>query len=426
VRPSRLALALALAGCAQRPLGGADARAPTSDRTTTDVVALQGLDATPGIDRSPSDDLPGALDAGAALADVGCGHTAVVVDSNNVPRDALGRVRECWPGELRCACDTDGDCYARPGYVACDYGADAPPADARRYVPPPDPTDGGACPAGQMRCPYTAFLDEPPSFARCQPAPLGRCPVPDIVIRRDWIADDTDEPTPNRLYLETLTFLSSSAEVTERCVRGPGRRRVLRFNFAALNLGDGPFRVGRPDENDRVHWENFTAHGHFHIRGWGDYSLRTIEGAMVVSGRKQSFCLEDNIRDGDADPSQRVFEPPRCANFSFDWEFHERPEFGLSPMWGDEYPSNVPCQWIDLGPEAPTASDRVADGIYRLALAVNVGDNSPQPLYREGNYDNNRVEIRVEIRPTSARACADTAGDLCPGGARRSCEGACP
>jgi hypothetical protein len=68
----------------------------------------------------------------------------------------------------------------------------------------------------------------------------------------------------------------------------------------------------------------------------------------------------------------------------------------------------------------------VADGIYRLALAVNVGDNSPQPLYREGNYDNNRVEIRVEIRPTSARACADTAGDLCPGGARRSCEGACP
>ncbi len=308
-----------------------------------------------------------------------------------------------------------------------DVGVDAPPADARRYAPPPDPTDGGACPAGQMRCPYTAFLDEPPSFARCQPAPLRRCPAPDLVIRREWIADDTDEPTPNRLYLDTQTFLSSSPEVLEGCVRRPGRRRVLRFNFAVLNLGDGPFRVGRPDENDVTHWEHFTAHGHFHIRGWGDYALRTVDGALLVSGRKQSFCLEDNIREGSADPSLRLFPPPLCSNFNFNWPFHERPEFGLSPMWGDEYPSSLSCQWIDLGPDFDGSPDRVADGIYRLALAVNVGDRTPQPLYRESNYENNRAEIRVEIRGATARPCADTAGDACPGGtARRSCEGVCP
>jgi hypothetical protein len=337
-------------------------------------------------------------------------------------------VRECWPGERRCNCDADNDCYAQPGYVACDYGADAPAGDARRYTPPADPTNGGACPAGQLRCPYTAYRDEPPSFARCQPAPAGRCPAPDIIVRREWLADDTDEPVPNRLYLDTLTFLSSAPEVVERCVRAPGRRRLLRFNFAALNIGDGPFRVGRPDENDGVHWENFTAHGHFHIRGWGDYALRAIDGATLVTGRKQSFCLEDNIREGEADPSMRTFEPPRCANFSFDWTFDERPEFGLSPMWGDEYPSNLPCQWLDLGPDAPSGgSDRVPDGIYRLAVAVNVGDRTTEPLYRESNYDNNRVEIRVEITPTAARPCADNAGDLCTGTtARRSCDGRCP
>lgn len=430
-----LVLGLLVSACAQRPNGAPDSG--TVDTPTPTIPADSALPdrAAPPADVAPrfdagavTSDAPVVtpMDAEAPMRDAGCGHTPVTVDSNGVPRDALGRVRECWPGERRCECDVDGDCYARTGYVACDYGADAPPADARRYVPPADPTDGGACPPGQMRCPWTAFRDEPPAFARCQPAPTGRCPAPDIVIRRDWIADDTDEPVPNRMFLDTQTFLSTSAEVVEGCVRAPGRRRLLRFNFAAMNLGDGAFRVGRPDENDRLHWENFTAHGHFHIRGWGDYSLRRLDGSVVVSGRKQSFCLEDNIREGEADGELRQFAPPRCANFSFDWEFHERPEFGLSPSWGDEYPSNTPCQWIDLGPAEGSASDRVPDGIYRLAVAVNIGDRTPEPLYRESNYDNNRVEVRVEIAASAARLCVDNAGDACPGGAPRSCDGRCP
>ena len=41
-----------------------------------------------------------------------------------------------------------------------------------------------------------------------------------------------------------------------------------------------------------------------------------------------------------------------------------------------------------------------------LALAVNVGDRTPQPLYRESNYENNYAEIRVEIRGSTARPCA--------------------
>ncbi|MBK8695910.1 MAG: hypothetical protein IPN17_27535 [Deltaproteobacteria bacterium] len=35
------------------------------------------------------------------------------------PRNAAGQIRYCWPGEAKCFCDTDNDCYALEGYVAC-------------------------------------------------------------------------------------------------------------------------------------------------------------------------------------------------------------------------------------------------------------------------------------------------------------------
>ena len=64
---------------------------------------------------------------------------AVTFDGR-IPRDARGRVRECWPGEARCACDARGDCWARTGYRAC----------APRKPPPGDAgvsADAAACPS---------------------------------------------------------------------------------------------------------------------------------------------------------------------------------------------------------------------------------------------------------------------------------------
>jgi hypothetical protein len=310
---------------------------------------------------------------------------------------------------------------------ATDLGGS--PAGPRRFDPGPDPYAGRACPAGEERCPVTAFRDEPATWHRCAPMVGGACPAPDIIVRRAWIADDTDEPTPHVLHMTVTRFLPSAPEVAEGCVRAAGLRRLLRFNFAALNIGTGHFNVGRPDENDPAHWEFFTSHGHFHVRGWGDYALRDLAGAAVVRGRKQSFCLEDNIREEGGDPGMRRYAPPLCENFSRDSTYAERPEFGLSPLWGDEYPSDVPCQWLDVGPESPrdVGTDYVPDGIYNLAVAVNVGDRTAEPLYRESNYDNNTATIRVELQGSTARACADGAGDACPGGAaRRTCEGICP
>lgn len=44
---------------------------------------------------------------------------AVTRDSRGEPRNASGFVRYCWPGDASCFCDSDNDCYATSGYVAC-------------------------------------------------------------------------------------------------------------------------------------------------------------------------------------------------------------------------------------------------------------------------------------------------------------------
>ncbi len=44
---------------------------------------------------------------------------AVTRDARGEPRNAAGQVRHCWPGQRKCVCDRDNDCYAEPGYVAC-------------------------------------------------------------------------------------------------------------------------------------------------------------------------------------------------------------------------------------------------------------------------------------------------------------------
>lgn len=67
-------------------------------------------------------------------------------DERGDPRNADERVRLCWPGEAHCYCDSDDDCYAEPGYIACTPPTDAAPADAGApqdvvtpKAPPPNP-----------------------------------------------------------------------------------------------------------------------------------------------------------------------------------------------------------------------------------------------------------------------------------------------
>ncbi len=301
------------------------------------------------------------------------------------------------------------DVISRPELVSADVPRDIAAVDVR------------TCPSGQALCPTTPFMSEPASSFRCTATIAGRCPGADLVIRGDWIADDTDG---NYLALSAPRFDATAAEVAEGCVSAAGLRRLLHFNFAVLNVGNSRFNVGRPDERDTVHWEFFTPHRHFHIKGWGDYRLRTLAGREVGHGRKQSFCLEDNIRQEGAREEDREFAPPRCELFDPGGPPEDRPEFGLSVGWGDEYPSGIRCQWIDIGSPDPSAADYLANGIYVLAITVNTGDTTATPLYRELDYSNNAASIRVELEDATVRACVGTAGDACAGGHVR-CDGSC-
>ncbi|MEZ4391732.1 MAG: hypothetical protein R3A48_11595 [Polyangiales bacterium] len=84
----------------------------------------------------------------------------VVRDGRGDPRNAAGQIRYCWPGERRCHCDADNDCYALPGRVACR--AVAAPRDAGVSAPTPVSTPTPR-PAASTPTPTTTPVTSSPS-----------------------------------------------------------------------------------------------------------------------------------------------------------------------------------------------------------------------------------------------------------------------
>gem|GEM_PF-1395065 len=74
------------------------------------------------------------MDAGAPAVDSGCVYEPVTLDRNNEPRNAAGHIRWCWPGEDRCTCDADDDCYRAAGYTP-RCAVPGAPRDAGSTVP---------------------------------------------------------------------------------------------------------------------------------------------------------------------------------------------------------------------------------------------------------------------------------------------------
>jgi Lysyl oxidase len=166
---------------------------------------------------------------------------------------------------------------------------------------------------------------------------------------------------------ETL-FMAGDCAVLEGCVAAPGRRRLLRFDTVTANLGTGDLVLGLTppagERNETFEWSQ--CHMHHHFGSYTSYEL--VSGAdVVVTGRKQSFCLEDR--------EQVVAGTPR--RFScFDQ--------GISRGWADTYNQNVACQWIDVTDVAP--------GAYTLRVVVN-----PLRLLPESDYDNNVFTVEVQL-----------------------------
>lgn len=73
---------------------------------------------------------------------------SVAPDARGDPRNAEGRIRQCWPGEPSCYCDRDDDCYALDGYAPCAPRAPDPPPSVRAQLRlPSDAMSGTFAPA---------------------------------------------------------------------------------------------------------------------------------------------------------------------------------------------------------------------------------------------------------------------------------------
>ena len=152
--------------------------------------------ATPGPDVViPSDRGVPAVDNGPAVTDAGCVYEPVTLDRNNEPRNAAGDIRWCWPGEARCTCDADDDCYREAGYVAQCATADAP-RDAGTPV-----LDAGVTPPRDAGTPVLDAGVTPPRDAG-NPVPT------DLGNSGTGLCSDPVSPTSTgpMLNLETIRF----------------------------------------------------------------------------------------------------------------------------------------------------------------------------------------------------------------------------
>jgi hypothetical protein len=154
------------------------------------------------------------------------------------------------------------------------------------------------------------------------------------------------------------TFSENDASVLDGCIT-PGTHRVMRFEFAARNVGTDDVVAGEAPPHvcsscpcstspvsGNYEWSN--AHCHWHLRGFNSYTLSKRSDAFVKDGFKQAFCLMDSAR----------WDPSAPARF---YDCHDQ---GVQAGWEDIYSSSLACQFINL--------DGVANGDYRLVASTNV------------------------------------------------------
>jgi hypothetical protein len=202
------------------------------------------------------------------------------------------------------------------------------------------------------------LLDAPAVDASPFDAPPG---VPDLQV--------VGERTAATWLVDSVPFDAGACEVVEGCVDSVGLRRLLRFATVTANRGSGDLLVGVPPDagisNTTFQWSE--CHRHHHVVNYTSYEL--VNGAgTVVTGRKQSFCLQDD------EPLQVGGQRARysCKNQ------------GIQRGWADVYIRETACQWIDVTDVPP--------GPYTLRITVN-----PLNTIIESNYDNNVFTLDVNL-----------------------------
>lgn len=184
--------------------------------------------------------------------------------------------------------------------------------------------------------------------------------APDLIINQNRLR--------NTIIIKTQKFSASSCAYFEQCVSGTGKRKLLKFDVGIVNIGSSDLILGDPAQNPTL-FEFSACHQHYHLKSGTRYELLNGAGTVVVAGRKNAFCFEDDSKYlSTAGPSNGYV----CNNQ------------GITAGWQDVYPSYLDCQWIDI--------TNIPKGNYTLRVTVN-----PDRVFTEANYSNNSATAAVTI-----------------------------
>jgi len=195
--------------------------------------------------------------------------------------------------------------------------------------------------------------------------------------------------------------------INEGCIKGVGRRDIIRFSTRIENIGTQDYFIGDPEEQP----EQFTfdnCHNHFHYDGYAQYSLYDIYGQYIPIGYKNGFCVLD-----------LECPQPMMAKYSCNY-------MGITAGCADIYDSGIDCQWLDI--------TDIPDGDYVFVAVVNV-DLARDALGRaEKDTLNNYAQVCINLdrssgtpvitKDDSCEPYTDCNGDIY-GNALRDCEGNC-
>ncbi len=180
-------------------------------------------------------------------------------------------------------------------------------------------------------------------------------------------------------------------------------KKELHFSTTFYNQGKGPLEViGHTDKEKEITYAsqyvfetdgpgvykdigNFVfhpGHSHWHVDNYVFYQLWSLDAGgeldkRLISTDKMSFCIWDEFSKDlnlEGAPKSRVFTRT-CY----------RETQGMSVGWADTYSATVEGQEVDI--------TGIPDGTYVFRTAIN-----PDRKIEEENYDNNSVDITVEIR----------------------------
>jgi hypothetical protein len=180
-------------------------------------------------------------------------------------------------------------------------------------------------------------------------------------------------------------------------VRPPGRSRMTATQHVELSNGNWRTYPGV----GQLRYTNAPPHHHWHLLKFVAFTLRTLDGGVVVSDRKSGFCLADHWG---AAPGRW---PGRHPHFLGDCRQYDpratKVVEGTSVGYTDRYPGFFHGQNVNI--------THVPAGVYDLVHVAN-----PSMLLHELRYENDAASVRVRLtwrtgtpRVTVLRSCQATA-----------------